>query len=124
MHLLYSYVCCFRHPCSDIEAKKWESKQNQKGLKREHVCYHCMLVSFHMACEGTCVHQCLILTLDLVLTSVSHHANEHISVKQENVAVSHHKNRICKNRGGKTEKRDMVCQWYQHSKEVNQSAAH
>lgn len=35
------------------------------------MCYHCLLLSFHMACEGTCVHQCLILTLDLVLTSVS-----------------------------------------------------
>lgn len=94
----------------------------KSDLKWELVCYHCLLLSFHTACDGTRVHHCLILTLDLILTSVSCHANDHKSVNKENVTVSHHKNRIFINRGGKTGKTDRIFEWYQHSKEVNKSA--
>lgn len=94
----------------------------KSDLKWELVCYHCLLLSFHTACDGTRVHHCLILTLDLILTSVSCHANDHKSVNKENVTVSYHKNRIFINRGGKTGKTDRIYEWYQHSKEVNQSA--
>ena len=104
---------------------KSETERNQTDLKGEHVCFHCLLLSFHMACEETCVNRCLILTLDSVLTSFSPHMQMHTDhLTGKMWQFSHHKNRIYKNRGGKTEERTVVRQSYQHSKEVNRSGIH
>lgn len=112
-------VCVLWHSCSEIETKI-ESKWNQTDLKG--ACVLPLPAAFIP--HGLSRDMCAPVSDRYVLTSVSRHANEHISVNQEIVPVSHHNNRISKNRGGKTEKRDMACQWYQHSKEVNQAAVH